>query len=84
MRRGARILAWGIVLLPIAAGVGCSIYRKDRCYVDETKYEPMRQIFIEAGAIEMVKREMARLQWSRCEQNEVLYRIRKEFEVPGE
>lgn len=84
IRHGARLLVAGMLALPIGAGLGCSIYRNDRCYVDDARYDLMRQIFIQSGAVDMVKREMERLQWARCEKNEVLYRISKEFEVPGE
>lgn len=79
-----RSIAIVLAVLPFLTTSGCSIYRNDRCYVDDVRYGIMRQTFMQSGSIEIVRQEMDRLQWARCEKNEVLYRISKEFEVPSE
>lgn len=72
------------VALPLLTATGCAIYRNDRCYVEDLRYDLMRRTFMQSGSIEIVRQEMDRLEWARCEKNEVLYRISKEFEVPAE
>jgi hypothetical protein len=83
-RRLLRGLTAAALILGLVAVSGCGIYRRDKCYVDDTRYTQMRDIFVESGSIELVKRRMDELQWMRCEKNEVLYRLKKEFEVPAE
>ncbi len=73
-----------ITITPLLTALGCSIYRNDRCYVDNLRYSAMRQTFMQTGSVELVRQQMERLQWARCEKNEVLYRISKEFEVPSD
>ena len=83
-KTGLRAALVVMALLPLLAAAGCSIYRNDRCYVDDTRYGAMRQVFMQTGSVELVRQQMEDLQWARCEKNEVLYRISKEFEVPSE
>lgn len=83
-RISIRSIAVALAVLPFLTAAGCSIYRNDRCYVDDLRYDVMRRAFMQSGSIEIVRQEMDRLQWARCEKNEVLYRISKEFEVPSE
>jgi len=83
-RTTIRSFALALAVLPFMTAGGCAIYRNDRCYVDDVRYGVMRQTFMQSGSIEIVRQEMERLQWARCEKNEVLYRISKEFEVPSE
>jgi hypothetical protein len=83
-RQLVRAFAVALLLASVAATAGCGIYRRDKCYVAEPRYTAMRDIFVESGSIELVRQRMDELQWMRCEKNEVLYRLRKEFEVPAE
>jgi hypothetical protein len=83
-RRLVRGSAAAALIVALVAASGCGIYRRDKCYVAEPRYAAMRDIFVESGSIELVKRRMEDMQWMRCEKNEVLYRIKKEFEVPSE
>lgn len=60
---------------------GCALYRNDHCYVTPDKYTLARNLFIETGSLDLVERRLHDLQWQRCEVNEAIYRLRKEFEV---
>lgn len=71
------LLASGIFILPAA----CAMYKHDRCYVEDEQFELAENLFIESGSLDLVERQLEGLEWRRCEINESLYRISKQFEV---
>ncbi len=82
LHRSAQIF---LTLLALAALPGCAgfldLYRNDRCFVPDDRYAYAREQFIQTGSLDLVQLRMEELQWQRCERNEVLYRLQKEFEV---
>lgn len=66
------------------SGAGCALYRNDKCYVEDIDYALAKGIFVESGSLDVVARQMDFLEWKRCEKNEVLYRLQKEFQVAAE
>lgn len=71
------LLASALFLAPAA----CSLYRNDRCFVEDDMFEIAENLFIESGSLDLVERQLVELEWRRCEINETLYRISKQFEV---
>ena len=80
-RRAAGALALAALLLPAGA---CALYREDRCYLDDKQFKIAYSLFIESGSLDLVKRQLAELQWRRCRINEAVYRLTKLSEVPEE
>lgn len=78
--RSALTAALGIVLF--ASLTGCALYRNDKCYVEDRDYRLAKELFIESGSLDAVRKQMELMEWSTCEKNEVVYRLSKEFEVP--
>jgi hypothetical protein len=72
-------LAGGLLVAVLT--LGCSLYRDDRCYVSNEQYSQARTMFIKSGSLDLVERELKDMQWRRSKINEILYRLRKEFEV---
>ena len=73
----AALFAVHVFMLPAA----CSLYRNDRCFVEDDMFELAENLFIESGSLDLVERQLTGLEWRRCEINETLYRISKQFEV---
>ncbi len=63
---------------------GCAIYREDRCHVEDWRYGIAKDLFVESGSIDIVERRLRTNKWQRCEINEILYRLEKEFEFVSE
>jgi hypothetical protein len=63
------------------ASVGCALYRNDRCWVSPEEYAQARDIFLQAGSLDLVHKRLDDLDWKTSKINETLYRLRKEFEV---
>lgn len=87
-----RMMGRILMLLACAAtltGVtGCAVgravrdyYANDRCWVEPERYAMARDMFIETGSLDLVRHYLEDLQWRRCEINETVYRLQKEFEV---
>lgn len=78
---------WMMILalaLVAASSVGCASWKRDRCYLAETRYMLMRDLFIETNSYQQVAQSMKADQWSRCEVNTFRYRLRKDLELEGE
>lgn len=77
------IRAAGIALLaavvPLAAS--CTTYREDRCYLEDPEYDFARALFLRTGSIDVTHRYLETNEWMRCQINEAIYRLSKEFEV---
>lgn len=76
-----RTLALVGLLAAAIAPAACGLYRNDRCWVAPEHYALARQSFLETGSLDITRQRMELAEWRRCEINEVLYRLNKEFEV---
>lgn len=76
MRRFALLLL--LVLLPVLTA-SCAILRRDRCYLAETRYIAMRNVFEQTGSYQRVAQAMDDEQWATCEINQFRYRLRKDL-----
>ena len=90
MKRSTKAI-WrrGLALAALAAALGagassCALYRSDRCIVDDWQYEIAHDMFVETGSLAVVQSRLRDYQWKRCEINECVYRLEKEFEVVSE
>jgi hypothetical protein len=61
-----------------AAATGCATTR-DRCYIEDARFDQMRALFEQTGSIQRVRDAMKDEQWAACERNEFEYRLRKEL-----
>lgn len=91
LRPAAGFLAFASAAVPACllalaafAPSGCALYRGDRCIVPDAEYEIARNVFVRTNSIDLVERSLVEFHWERCRIREALYRIRKEFQVPGE
>lgn len=80
-RHAASALA---LLLIVMGSSGCALYRNDRCFVEDWQYEIAHNLYTESGSLDIVTRLMQTYEWRRCQINEIVYRLRKEFEVVSE
>jgi hypothetical protein len=74
-----RLVMLMIVIPCIPAG--CAFNSTDHCWVPDDQYHNARDLYIQTGSLEIVKRRMEEMQWRICRRNEVVYRLKKEFEV---
>lgn len=72
------------LLLAICTTSACSLYTKDRCYVEDEDYGLARIIYLESGSLELVELRLESFEWRRCAINEAIYRLTKEFEIIDE
>ena len=70
-----------VSLLLLAPLFSCALYREDRCYVDDDQYGLAHDLFVQTGSLDIVEKQLNEFDWRRCKVNEVVYRLRKEFEV---
>ena len=70
-----------VSLLLLAPLFSCALYREDRCYVDDDQYGLAHDLFVQTGSLDIVEKQLNEFDWRRCKVNEVIYRLRKEFEV---
>lgn len=81
--RGAVRTAAGFALtalLPILL-ISCTTFREDRCYLEDPDYEFARALFLRTGSVDITHRYLESNEWMRCQINEAIYRLSKEFEV---
>ncbi|HOE97467.1 MAG TPA: hypothetical protein PLS90_10205 [Candidatus Sumerlaeota bacterium] len=81
VRLTATYAAAGMLALALLPASGCALYRDDKCWVPPEQYAEAREYYIQTGSLELVGEYMKDNQWRRCRRNEVLYRLRKEFEA---
>jgi len=75
-----RIL-WMVLLIFIILFAGCG-FRADRCWVDDYRYGSAKEIYEKTQTLELVKYYLENQHsWRRCEINEVLYRLKKEYHL---
>lgn len=80
-----RAVATVLIAAGLLGAAGCAalidLYREDRCWVPDDMYATAREYFIQTGSLDLVRRRMEDMEWKRCQRNEVVYRLQKEFEV---
>jgi len=59
----------------------CAMYRSDRCFIENARYQKMREIFVKTGSYQQVEQATDAEGWSTCERNELSYRLRKDFDL---
>jgi len=81
--RSLRFLARALVLPAVFALFfsSCSFMSRGRCYIDEPRYERMKQLFIATNSLQQVEQAMAAEGWSSCERNEFRYRLNKDLNL---
>jgi len=84
LRRSVLSLGLCLAALATLTPTSCALYREDRCFAEDYEYESAREIFAETGSMDLVRRRMEEIGWRRCLQNEITYRLTKEFEVPAQ
>lgn len=50
-----------------------------RCYIEEARYERMKQLFVTTNSLQQVEQAMEAEGWSPCEKNEFRYRLNKDL-----
>lgn len=83
MKRTIRMgwIACVCAVLAAALTVGCSLYANDRAYLNDAQYGVARQMYLQTGSLDLVKRQLQDMEWRRSSINEAVYRLQKEFEV---
>lgn len=71
------------LLAAVALLSSCFSLRSGRCYLAETRYLAIKQIFIETGSYQRAVQAMRDDQWSDCEIDQFRYRMRKELGLEG-
>lgn len=73
--------AVGIVLalITLALGAGCVGGPHDKCFVDPVHYREARRAFERTQSLEVVEQGLRDAHWPRCQINETIYRLEKEF-----
>ncbi|HPB30215.1 MAG TPA: hypothetical protein PLB62_02060 [Candidatus Sumerlaeota bacterium] len=75
-----RLVFAGMLMILLAAG-GC-VSRTDRCWVDDYRYKKVRDVYEKTQNLDLVRRHLENeRQWRRCEINEIIYRLQKEYHL---
>ena len=67
--------------LALAGSSGCAWYISGRCWVDETRYVEAKRLYNRTGSIALTHSMLKDEGWRRCEINEVIYRLKKEYNL---
>lgn len=74
-------IIWAILLGMIILTIGCG-YKDDRCWVDDYRYQNAKEIYEKTQTLDLVRYYLENQHdWRRCEINEVLYRLKKEYHL---
>jgi major membrane immunogen (membrane-anchored lipoprotein) len=73
---------WIVLMLALVllAG-GCSLYKNDKCWIDDYSYKKVKELYDKTGSLEMVRQTLKDEFWRRCEINEAIYRLKKEYHL---
>jgi hypothetical protein len=71
----------GALLVFVGSAWSCALYRNDRCYVSDAEYGIAYDLFLDTGSLDLVERQLTDADWRRCKVNEVVYRLKKQFEI---
>ncbi len=79
-----RRIAAALFLAALVAGVSsCATFRRDRCYLAETRYMLMKSLFEQTGSYQRAAQAMNDEGWAHCEINQFRYRLRKDLLIDG-
>ena len=73
----------GVILLLAIAVASCAAFRRDRCYLAETRYMAMKSLFEQTGSYQRVAQALNDEDWAHCEINQFRYRLRKDLGLEG-
>ena len=74
----------GTVLAVVMVAVGtssCASVKRDRCYLAETRYMTIKQVFEQTGSYQRAAQAMEDSGWSHCEKNSFRLRLREDFDM---
>ncbi|MCC7392971.1 hypothetical protein IT571_11515 [Candidatus Sumerlaeota bacterium] len=77
--RPCTLLAVSLTIILVASS--CARFKRDRCYVEETRYMEMKAIFEQTGSYQRMAQAMKDQGWAHCEINQARYRLRKDLEL---
>ena len=81
MRLKTLCLALAVVLVALVCA-SCALYRNDKMYVSDVKYEEARKIYDETGSLDLTRQKLVESEtWRRAEINEAMYRLRKQHHL---
>jgi hypothetical protein len=67
-----------VVALALVSAAGCSVWRNDRMWIPEPKFEEARHIYDRTGSLALTEKALSENpQWQRGEVNQAVYRLRK-------
>lgn len=70
-----------LTIIIFGALTSCASIRRDRCYLSETRYLQMKQVFETTGSYQRAAQAMNNWGWAHCEINQFRYRLRKDLEL---
>ncbi|MBN1901061.1 hypothetical protein JW926_07020 [Candidatus Sumerlaeota bacterium] len=74
-------IIWILLLVMMMYAIGCG-YKDDRCWVDDYRYQTAKEIYEKTQTLDLVRYYLENQHtWRRCEINEVLYRLKKEYNL---
>lgn len=69
-------------LLLLAVGFfGCAHTPGDRCYLEITRYNEQKEIFLKTGSMQRVEQSMEELKWAECEREQLRYQLAKDLNL---
>ncbi len=81
MRMFRKCLAAVVCILALAVSA-CGLFRNDRMYISDPKYEEARKIYDKTGSLALTEQMLLDSHtWQRGEINEALYRLQKQYRL---
>lgn len=77
------LLQLTVLACAVSLAGGCALWRRDRCYLHQWRYDSMKAVFEETGSYQRVAQAMADEGWARCEVNTFRYSLRKDLGLEG-
>jgi hypothetical protein len=72
------VLLVGLLL----CATGCALYRNDRMWIPDARYEAARAVYDETGSLTLTEDKLrADPTWQRGEINEATYRLKKQYRL---
>jgi len=73
----AGLLLLSVLLAPIFS---CSLYRNDRMWIPDKKYEVARKTYDNTNSLALTEQALREShEWQRAEINEAIYRLKKQY-----
>lgn len=74
--------ALALMLAFVLFASSCSLYRNDRAWLPEEKYETAKNLYNQTGSLSLTQQTLREGGgWRRAEINEATYRLKKEFNL---